>query len=252
MINSLKKTLNTISVHRRYRDREQSSHGIDENVVEAKENTKSFSMNLKTAPKSSQENSKSALNVTKKIDLGAAANFGKPSTLSGIHSPTHLESNIKPNVATNNNLIDDLFKTCPPQPNSESHDDFSDFDPRADVTAAGGGDDFGDFESVFAAPKTQQELQQLPPSFPQSDNSENFADFQSAFDSAPANPISSFTSSNSTVPQNSGTLDLFGSTETPTPTPVNRMIEDSTNIDLLSGLSDLTISPNPAFNSGEF
>lgn len=205
-------------------------------------------MNLKTTTKSSQENSKSALNVTKKIDLGAAANFGKPSTLTGIHSPTHLESNVKPTV-TNNNLIDDLFKTCP-APKSGSHDDFSDFDPRADTIAAsgGGGDDFGDFESVFATPKTLQQPQELP-SFPQSDNSENFADFQSAFDSAHA---TSFTSSDSTAPHSSNTFDLFGSTIPAGPAPVTSNIDNSSNADLLSGLSDLTISPNPAFNGGKF
>lgn len=236
-------------LYRRYRDREQSN---DEPAVEAKENTKSFSMNLKAATKSSQENSKSALNVSKKIDLGAAANFGKPSTLSGIHSPTHLESNIKPNVNTNNNLIDDLFKTCPPQqqkPNDQ--DDFVDFDPRAEATVTSGTDDFGDFESVFQAPKPlqqQQQQQPLPSSFQPSDNSENFADFQSAFDSSSANQIPSFTSSDSTVSQSSNTFDLFGSTM---PAPVTSNMENSSNSDLLSGLSDLTISPNPAFNSGK-
>lgn len=208
-------------------------------------------MNLKTTAKPSQENSKSALNVTKKIDLGAAANFGKPSTLSGIHSPTHLESNVKPNVITNNNLIDDLFKTCPPQQKSGSQEDFGDFDPRAETTVAGGGDDFGDFESVFVTPKTLQQQPQQLPSFPQSDNSENFADFQSAFDSALANPIPSFTSSDSIVQQSSKTFDLFGSSAT-APAPVAGNIDNSSNADLLSGLSDLTISSNPAFNGGEF
>ncbi|KAL5284752.1 CLINT1 family protein [Megaselia abdita] len=229
---------------RRYRDREQSSYGNDEPAVEARENTKSFSMNLKTTAKSSQENSKSALNVGKKIDLGAAANFGKPSTLSGIHSPTHLESNVKPIVNTNNNLIDDLFKTCPPKQKSGSHDDFADFDPRAETST--GGDDFGDFESVFEAPKPQQQ-QQLP-SFQQSDNSENFADFQSAFDSTPVNPSFTSSTSNSTVAQSSNSFDLFGSTMPAAPAPVVSNIENSSNADLLSGLSDLTISPNPAFN----
>lgn len=207
-------------------------------------------MNLKTTAKSSQENSKSALNVTKKIDLGAAANFGKPSTISGIHSPTHLESNVKPAVNTNNNLIDDLFKTCSPPPpqRSGSHDDFADFDPRAEATNAVAGDDFGDFTSVFEAPKPQQAL----PTFPQSDNSENFADFQSAFDSASADVIPSFTSSTSTstVQQSSNnTFDLFG-TSIPVAAPVASNIGNSSNTDLLSGLSDLTISPNPAFNNG--
>lgn len=208
-------------------------------------------MNLKTTTKSSQENSKSALNVTKKIDLGAAANFGKLSTLTGIHSPTHLESNVKPNVITNNNLIDDLFKTCP-VPKSGSHDEFSDFDPRADTTATSGGDDFGDFESVFEATKILQQPPPELPSFPQSDNSENFADFQSAFDSAPANPTTSFTSSDSAAPQSGNTFDLFGSTMPAAPAPVVSNINNSSNADLLSGLSDLTISTNPAFNGGKF
>ncbi|XP_073815792.1 clathrin interactor lqfR isoform X2 [Musca autumnalis] len=116
---------------------------------------------------------------TKKIDMGAAANFGKTATAAGIHSPTHrdtpaesnnddligyspinnnlslgisdLESNNTTTTANNNNLTN-LFPTCSPKSertlNSAAviNDDLDDFNPRAVEQQQS---EFGDFTSAF-------------------------------------------------------------------------------------------------------
>ncbi|XP_067618031.1 telomere length regulation protein TEL2 homolog [Eurosta solidaginis] len=144
------------SPRRAYRYNDRASPA--EIVTEAKPN--SISMNIR--PKSATTNPTVVPNIaarqqqtskpsvgTKKIDMGAAAHFGKMSpSAAGIHSPTHrdtpvggggedligsnincgngcgvTEANINNNLAAdvklksssnnnNNNLIDDLFKTC--------------------------------------------------------------------------------------------------------------------------------------------
>ncbi|XP_028166001.1 tropomyosin-1, isoforms 33/34-like, partial [Ostrinia furnacalis] len=101
----------------------------------------------------------------KKIDLGAAATYGKT-------APTPA-----PTPATNNSqeLIDDLFKTCAPTPSSGSASLVleDDFDPRAGEPKPAPKDnsDFGEFTDAFGAPP---------------DSNDGFADFSSAFTSAPA------------------------------------------------------------------
>ena len=224
----------------KYRHSDQT---FDEPSIEVKENTKTFSMALKTGTKS-QDVSKPA---TKKIDLGAATNYGKPNkTVSGIHSPTHTET--KSN--TNNNLMDDMFKTCSVKKQIET-DDFVDFNPRATETKdfekdINSGDDFGDFESVFKLNPSSSNVHE--------DSTENFADFQSAFDSIPSNSVDVFSDSAS-IPltdtiQHTNTFDLLVS-----PLQVGPISTKGTpsNTDLLSELSDLTLTTNSAFtvNTGK-
>uniref|UniRef100_U5EJ38 Putative liquid facets-related protein n=1 Tax=Corethrella appendiculata TaxID=1370023 RepID=U5EJ38_9DIPT len=102
----------------------------------------------------------SSSKVNKKIDMGAASNFGKNDL--GINSPTHRNThsedifshnNTNNNINNNNNndlLNDDTFKTCktsPKQQHKRDPNDFdTDFNPRSEETQ-----EFGDFESAFGA-----------------------------------------------------------------------------------------------------
>uniref|UniRef100_A0A182Y8R6 Uncharacterized protein n=1 Tax=Anopheles stephensi TaxID=30069 RepID=A0A182Y8R6_ANOST len=113
---------------------------------------------------------RSAQKTTKKIDLGAASGFAKtaaataassPATVDqfGINSPTHRNTHAEEIVGTGGasssgkqqDVLDDLFKTCPTKTPSTSGGssgggllDEDDFNPRA-------AEDFGDFESAFGA-----------------------------------------------------------------------------------------------------
>lgn len=119
--------------------------------------------------------------VAKKIDLGAAANYGKDVN---INSPTHKnthseESVVSPNNNTSTDLIDDLFKTCP----VNSTTDNDDFDPRASEKQSNG--DFGDFSQAFAQPAKPATasvdlLNDLAAP------KDEFADFSSAFVASPS------------------------------------------------------------------
>lgn len=94
--------------------------------------------------------------VSKKIDMGAAANFGKNAEL-GINSPTHKSSHdedlFSPNnntaAAKSNDLLEDLFRTCPPVQGKGPSGEVSledDFNPRAEDNQ-----EFGDFASAFGS-----------------------------------------------------------------------------------------------------
>lgn len=130
--------------------------------------------------------------VTKKIDMGAATNYGARSDL-GINSPTHRSTHAEgdlfsaedsPSVTVSNqpDLLDDIFKTCAPSgtitpPTNQNRID-DDFNPRADDAQ-----EFGDFASAFgngSVPPTPTAV-----SKPASVGDE-FADFSSAF--VPAAP----------------------------------------------------------------
>ncbi|KAM7362169.1 clathrin interactor lqfR [Cochliomyia hominivorax] len=168
---------------------------------------------------------------SKKIDMGAAANFGKQTSVTsnaaGIHSPTHRdtpgegnndligyspinnntmgissshESN-NTNTTNNNNAIDNLFKTCSPKSektlNSAAiiNDDLDDFNPRA---AEQQQNEFGDFASAFGTVSAE------PPSASltgiTSSTNDDFADF-SAFQG------SSSTSNSATLTSSMGGLE---------------------------------------------
>lgn len=109
---------------------------------------------------------------TKRIDLGAASNYGKSSDL-GINSPTHRNthsedlfgSDESPTRTTSikRNDIENIFDTA------------DDFDPRAGEKKETA--DFGDFESAFGGKPTSA----LPLSSKSANTSSDFADFSSAF-----------------------------------------------------------------------
>lgn len=179
--------------------------------------------------------SASVSRAPKKIDMGAAFNYGKSSDL-GINSPTHRNTHNEdlfgeePSVVkttavkSNNDIIEDIFS-------SASTAQIDDFDPRSGESAA----DFGDFASAFGS------SQPVPPSTTQGSN--EFADFSTAF----ADPNSSFTpaSFTSAPPQTSINLldgaDLFGNNVITSSfaSPTGGSHEK----DLLSDFGDLTLNP---------
>lgn len=111
---------------------------------------------------------------SKKIDLGAASNYGKSSDL-GINSPTHRSTH-----------SEDLFGTSDEKTIIKSSSDieniFDDFNPRASEAAA----DFGDFESAFGKAQAAAAIPSLP-SQPSSPQNADFADFSSAFTATTTN-----------------------------------------------------------------
>lgn len=203
-------------------------------------NTSNVGSVIKTAPKPS-----------KKIDMGAATNFGRDEI--GINSPTHRNTHAEEDLfgsvnisttttADKNDLLDDIFKTCattnnltetgsgsePVSIQSKAGDDF--FNPRMDETQ-----EFGDFASAFGASTQLSELSQ--PDKLVVDNSNDtkkgdFADFGAAFD-ATQSPIITDTT-------NSANL-LFAVNIAPT--NAQQMTSESNQKvgDLLSDLDGLTL-----------
>lgn len=154
---------------------------------------------------------------TKKIDMGAAASFGKTSktttshtsNAAGIHSPTHRDTPAEGNndligytsidnnnismgisqfesnntTTANNNNVENLFQTCSPKSeknlNSTAaiNDDIDDFNPRATEQAPS---DFGDFASAFGGSTSVSAATEPPSASLTAQNNDEFADF-SAF-----------------------------------------------------------------------
>ncbi|XP_058454350.1 telomere length regulation protein TEL2 homolog [Malaya genurostris] len=176
----------------------------------------------------------------KKINMGAASNYGKSTDL-GINSPTHRNTHAEEVISpTNNNtasgkqssaILEDLFSTCPAPPpvvtGASKPSDLDDFNPRADDSVNAAGQEFGDFESAFGGAKKPVK------------SGDDFADF-AAFSSAPAPaPTNELffgaTAVNSAVPSTvpSG-MDLFGNN------PQQQHPAAVTN-DILSDLSGLSL-----------
>ncbi|XP_045487002.1 clathrin interactor 1 isoform X2 [Pieris rapae] len=98
----------------------------------------------------------------KKIDLGAAATYAKAAT-----APSPVTK--QPATNKSQELLDDLFKTCPVAETTSTNvanlvED--DFDPRAEEPKPTQKEEFGDFTNAFTAPAV---------------SSDGFADFTSAF-----------------------------------------------------------------------
>lgn len=193
----------------------------------------------------------------KKIDLGAAANFGKPAPggAAGIHSPTHRDtptsvdlmgagspasaSKTNNNTQSNSNdLLDDLFKTCSPTPQKQSEktlnpgavtdDDDDDFNPRE---GDAGQQDFGDFASAFGGPTNEPPSTGLIPA-----SNDEFADFTAFQGSATTSSGLDANLLTTATPANDS-FDLFNTASaTGTTSP-----GATTATDLLAGLGDLSI-----------
>ncbi|XP_014219643.1 telomere length regulation protein TEL2 homolog [Copidosoma floridanum] len=115
----------------------------------------------------------------KKIDLGAAANYGKDQQQQS-QSPVNLmRSPIKqqPVQRNKNDILNDIFDSHNDNNGAANANNDDDFNPRADsytpVPSAQGSGDFGDFTSAFGSPTIGSK----------SKNTDEFADFSTAFDS---------------------------------------------------------------------
>ncbi|XP_020813632.1 clathrin interactor 1 isoform X2 [Drosophila serrata] len=246
------------SPRRNYRYNDRASPA--EVASEAKPSSLNMNIRSKTvsSPVSKQPTSTAATKPAasqKKIDLGAAASFGKPAPggAAGIHSPTHRDtptsvdlmgasspSNSKANNNTqsnSNDLLDDLFKTCSPTPTQEKTlnsaavivDDDDDFNPRA---GDNGQQEFGDFASAFggnsAGPVSEPPSTGLIPA-----TNDEFADFAAFQGSTTTTSALDGNLLKTATPANDS-FDLFNAGTTPTASA-------TTATDLLAGLGDLSI-----------
>ncbi|KAH8388527.1 hypothetical protein KR093_008489 [Drosophila rubida] len=193
----------------------------------------------------------------KKINLGAAANFGKTPNAAGIHSPTHRDTPTNNSVdlmgaaspnnnnstpSNNNDLLDDLFKTCSPTPVQQQQlqgektlnsaaiiaDDDDDFNPRAGDTGAV--QEFGDFAAAFGGEASLPSTGIVPAA-----NSDEFADF-AAFQSSTSSTTILDNQLLTTATPTNDAFDLFNSS-----TPATAIGGATTATDLLAGLGDLSI-----------
>lgn len=235
-----------LTFFRRYRDKERSKS--PDTVVTSAPTFKSDevkkTINVKASVKPVTA-APSASRAPKKIDMGAALNYGKAGEL-GINSPTHRNTHNEDlfgdepvirtsTVRSSNDIIEDIFSSA------SSAAPIDDFDPRAEETA-----DFGDFASAFGG--------SLKPAAPAAAPVSNeFADFSSAFSApvaaAPVPVVDNFLFASSPVPQQSassllGSADLFGnSVITSAFTSPTAGGSSSGGKDLLSDFGDLTLNP---------
>lgn len=202
----------------RYRDKEQRTSptttikSASHSTVAAEKRTGAIAKVQTKQPQGSGAAAAAAKVTNKKIDMGAASNFGKKDL--GINSPTHrnthaeedlfdspsppppssimVNNNNRSNINNtinnnNNNHQDDLFKTCSnaSSPTTTRTDDF-DFNPREDEN------EFGDFASAFGT-TTKANSNLVKPVATSA-----FADFDVSFDTSLAAPTSVPLNANST------------------------------------------------------
>lgn len=191
-------------VFRRYRDKERSEPDRTTTSTTPRATTpseKKPTINVTVNPKSLSttvsnvgSTTKSAMKPSKKIDMGAATNFGRDEI--GINSPTHRNThaeedlfgsaNISASTANKTDLLDDIFKTCSTTndttintgsiPTTKAVDDF--FNPRGEETP-----EFGDFASAFGNSEQATTQPDKVIDGPVVETKKNdFADFGSAFD----------------------------------------------------------------------
>uniref|UniRef100_A0A2M4A867 Putative equilibrative nucleoside transporter protein n=1 Tax=Anopheles triannulatus TaxID=58253 RepID=A0A2M4A867_9DIPT len=189
---------------------------------------------------------------TKKIDLGAASGFAKTAAAAaatsgaskdfGIHSPTHRNTHAEEIVgvgaANQQEVLEDLFKTCPTKSTSASaslvgnNDEDDDFNPRAT-------EEFGDFESAFGGGSGGSTK---APAVSASKDGDEFADFAAFGGSAPSGA----------PPAATADL-LFGlGGVAPTATPAMPAMASSGSVDILSDLSGLSLGGGSSTNAALF
>lgn len=242
----------------RYRDNERAARPTTPTITTAPRSTaeKSATINVTVNPKSistvgaiSAVPTKSvAPKVSKKIDMGAALNFGR--TELGINSPTHRNTHAEEDlfgtadvlasssaaVADKNDLLDDIFKTCSSTGDAAvpaaQVDDDEFFNPRDDENQ-----EFGDFASAFGTTAAATPAATaLPSAVPVTANvvpakKDEFADFSSAFTAAP-NPTPAATN-NAEI--------LFGAVPLANPLASNPISSSGVGADLLSDLDGLSL-----------
>ncbi|XP_037030550.1 uncharacterized protein LOC119070360 [Bradysia coprophila] len=165
---------------RRYRDKDRSSpvSSSYSNTDRKPQSTINVTVNPKNPVITKAPLPKSA----KKIDMGAATNFGKSDL--GINSPTHRNTHAEEDLfsadstpSNNNNNTkptENMFKTCSPSPTNIKNDNRNelDFNPREDEN------EFGDFASAFGSVTLKDDVPK-----------DDFADFSNVF-AQPAAPTS--------------------------------------------------------------
>ncbi|XP_016983982.2 telomere length regulation protein TEL2 homolog isoform X1 [Drosophila rhopaloa] len=249
------------SPRRNYRYNDRASPA--EVASEAKPSSLNMNIRSKTvsSPVSKQPTSTVAAKPTlpqKKIDLGAAANFGKPAPggAAGIHSPTHRDtptsvdlmgggspspstSKANNNTQSNNNdLLDDLFKTCSPPPAQEQTlnsaavivDDDDDFNPRASDASQ---QEFGDFAAAFGGNPAGSAITEPPSTGLVPAANDEFADFAAFQGSTTSSSALDGNLLKTATPANDS-FDLFNAAPATTAAA-------TTATDLLAGLGDLSI-----------
>ncbi|XP_031784859.1 telomere length regulation protein TEL2 homolog isoform X1 [Nasonia vitripennis] len=129
-----------------------------------------------TTPATNTTSPVRAPRTIKKVDLGAAANYGKD-------QPNLMTSPVKqPPQRSRNEILNDIFDSQNDNNGTvtKTDNDDDDFNPRADNYAPlstsqnVSSGDFGDFTSAFGSPPTSKQ---------QESGGDEFADFTSAFDS---------------------------------------------------------------------
>ncbi|XP_031844080.1 clathrin interactor lqfR isoform X2 [Nomia melanderi] len=113
------------------------------------------------------------LRTIKKVDLGAAANYGREQSNNGISGLQNNSLSLPIKQKNKNDIFDSQNET-----NTKSVvDDDEDFNPRANVQptvqSQNANTDFGDFTSAFGSPTVKTK-----------DSNDEFADFTSAFNSS--------------------------------------------------------------------
>lgn len=122
----------------------------------------------------------------KKVDLGAAANFGKDQAKPNSPPLGNLMTSPVKQQKSTNNILNELFESNNENEVSNAENDDDDFNPRANTysslpTQKSNAPDFGDFTSAFGSSGNMAK------------DSDEFADFTSAFNSGVSitNPVSS-------------------------------------------------------------
>lgn len=187
------------SQNRRYRDKERSDPERTSASITPRAPTpsdKKPTINVTVNPKSLATTgsnaippAKSLAKPTKKIDMGAATNFGRDEI--GINSPTHRNTHAEEDLfggadlssVSNGNktdLLEDIFKTCnstnEPITHPKADDDF--FNPREDDAQ-----EFGDFASAFGDSVQSTATESKTVGNRHDEKRNEFADFTAAFDS---------------------------------------------------------------------
>ncbi|XP_015429698.1 PREDICTED: uncharacterized protein LOC107186364 isoform X1 [Dufourea novaeangliae] len=112
----------------------------------------------------------------KKVDLGAAANYGREQSNNGVSGIQNNSLSLPIKQKSKNDILNDIFDSQSENNTKSAVDDDEDFNPRANtqstVQSQNTNVDFGDFTSAFGSPTVKTK-----------DNDE-FADFTSAFNSS--------------------------------------------------------------------
>ncbi|XP_076302235.1 clathrin interactor lqfR isoform X2 [Lasioglossum baleicum] len=113
----------------------------------------------------------------KKVDLGAAANYGREQSNNGVSGLQNSSLSLPIKQKSKNDILNDIFDSQNENNTKPTVDDDEDFNPRATaqpaVQSQNANTDFGDFTSAFGSPTVKTK-----------DSNDEFADFTSAFTSS--------------------------------------------------------------------